>query len=124
MRGRTPVILVVDDDADVVLGLRSLLEDWGYAVADAANGLRALEYLRASPSPVVIILDLSMPVMDGFAFRKHQLQDPSIADIPVIVHSTMVDHPGVDALRAAAVVEKGTGGAGIGAVVARVVGEA
>ncbi|MCP3167834.1 ATP-binding protein [Myxococcus qinghaiensis] len=78
-------ILVVDDDVDIRATLSDYLEDEGYSVAGAANGREALEYLRAHPSTSVILLDLMMPVMDGFRFRSEQKNDPKVASIPVVV---------------------------------------
>jgi CheY-like chemotaxis protein len=78
-------ILVVDDDPDIRESLQEVLRDEGYPVNCVANGREALEYLRRSPRPCVILLDLMMPVMDGWQFRREQKQDPSIADIPLIV---------------------------------------
>ena len=60
-------ILVVDDDPDIRDSLREVLEDEGYDVASVGNGREALDYLKqASPRPWVILLDLMMPVMDGW----------------------------------------------------------
>jgi CheY-like chemotaxis protein len=79
-------ILVVDDDQDIRDSLREVLEDEGYEVACVANGREALDYLKAAPTkPCVILLDLMMPVMDGWQFRKEQKQDPDIAAIPLVV---------------------------------------
>jgi CheY-like chemotaxis protein len=79
-------ILVVDDDPDIRDSLREVLEDEGYDVTSVGNGREALDYLKqASPRPCVILLDLMMPVMDGWQFRKEQKQDPEIADIPLVV---------------------------------------
>jgi len=78
-------ILVVDDDPDIRESLREVLEDEGYAVACVGNGREALDYLHREPRPRVILLDLMMPVMDGWQFRREQKRDPAIADIPLIV---------------------------------------
>jgi CheY-like chemotaxis protein len=78
-------VLVVDDDPDIRESLREVLEDEGYSVSCVGNGREALEYLRSSPKPRVILLDLMMPVMDGWQFRREQKQDPTIAGIPLIV---------------------------------------
>jgi CheY-like chemotaxis protein len=81
-------ILVVDDDDDVREALRRLLDDEGYAVAVASNGVEALDYLRSSaPRPSVILLDLMMPVMNGWQFRGVQKKDPDLCSIPVVVLS-------------------------------------
>lgn len=77
-------ILVVDDDDDIRQTLREVLEDEGYRVLEAANGQEALTHLR-QPAPVcMVLLDLMMPIMDGWAFRQAQLSDPGIATVPVI----------------------------------------
>src|SRR5207247_5367808 len=62
-------------------------EDAGYDVVCAGEGREALARVRASPPPSLILLDLMLPVMDGFEFRVQQMQDPDIASIPVIVFS-------------------------------------
>jgi CheY-like chemotaxis protein len=78
-----PLVLVVDDDRDSRTLLELALSASGYAVATAANGLDALSAARLRP-PQVILLDLAMPVMDGFAFRIEQLRDDALKSIPVI----------------------------------------
>ncbi len=79
-------ILVVDDDPDIRDSLREVLEDEGYEVACVGNGREALDHLKtSSPRPCVILLDLMMPVMDGWQFRREQKQDAEIADIPLVV---------------------------------------
>ena len=79
-------ILVVEDDKDVRESLRELLEDEGFAVLCAEHGMAALEALRTADAlPKLILLDLTMPVMDGYRFRAAQLADPAIALVPVIV---------------------------------------
>ena len=79
-------ILIVDDDADIRDSLREVLEDEGYPIVCVSNGREALDYLKtATEHPCVILLDLMMPVMDGWQFRREQKADPAIADIPLIV---------------------------------------
>ena len=79
-------ILIVDDDPDIRDSLKEVLEDEGYTVNSVGNGREALEYLRRTPEhPCVILLDLMMPVMDGWQFRREQKLDPTIAGIPLIV---------------------------------------
>jgi CheY-like chemotaxis protein len=77
-------VLVVDDDEPLRASIADVLEDEGYVVRHAANGAQALAELAASDAPSLILLDLRMPVMDGFEFRARQLQDARIARIPVI----------------------------------------
>jgi CheY-like chemotaxis protein len=79
-------ILIVDDDADTGEAMSELLAHQGFEVALATDGQRALEALRGADTlPDVILLDLMMPVMNGWQFRKAQLDDPQLATVPVIV---------------------------------------
>ena len=80
-------VLVVDDQEDARTSLAEILRIEGYRVAAAADGQEALEYLRSHPSPNVILLDLMMPGMNGWEFRRRQLADPATAQIPVAVIS-------------------------------------
>src|SRR5215469_12867095 len=58
-------VLVVDDDLDIRVTLREVLEDEGYEVIEASDGIAALRALRASTHPMVVLLDLMMPRLDG-----------------------------------------------------------
>jgi len=78
-------VLLVDDDTAICSALSEVLQEEGFEVASATNGRAALEQLRAGPPPSAIVLDLMMPVMDGWDFRHVQLQDPGLRDIPVVV---------------------------------------
>jgi CheY-like chemotaxis protein len=80
-----PCILIVEDNADLRDSLAELLQYEGYEVARAANGQEALRYLRECPPPCLILLDLMMPVMNGWEFRKQQLLDPTLSSIPVAI---------------------------------------
>lgn len=80
-------VLIVEDDADTREMLGCFLELEGYEVECAANGKLALEQLEAGSRARVILLDLMMPVMDGWQFRLEQARREKIADIPVIVLS-------------------------------------
>ena len=79
-------VLVVDDDANARDRLRVMLEKNGWAVQEAANGAEALERVMHTP-PHLILLDLTMPVMDGFAFLHRLRETPGCSDIPVVVLS-------------------------------------
>jgi CheY-like chemotaxis protein len=82
---RTPV-LIVEDDFEVREALAQVLLDEGYDVESATDGADALAKLRGNiGKPSLIILDLWMPRMDGFAFRAAQLASEETADIPVVV---------------------------------------
>jgi CheY-like chemotaxis protein len=80
-------VLVVEDDADIREALAVTLQSGGYQVGAAANGKEALEQLRRGPQADLIVLDLMMPVMDGWQFRKEQQHDPRLAAIPVVIVS-------------------------------------
>jgi CheY-like chemotaxis protein len=77
--------LLVEDDAAILGSLGEALREEGLEVATARHGQEALEALRAGLRPSVIVLDLMMPVMDGWDFRHEQLRDPALRDIPVVV---------------------------------------
>jgi CheY-like chemotaxis protein len=78
-------VLVVDDDYAVLDAIKDVLEDEGYEVSLAANGLEALNQLRRGKPPCVILLDLMMPIMNGWEFRREQLRDQTLAAIPTII---------------------------------------
>ena len=88
-------VFVVEDDVDTRDMLGRFLELEGYDVAVAENGKEALDRLRSGVRPCVILLDLMMPVMDGWQFRRQQVLDETLAEIPVIV----VSAAGKDRLR-------------------------
>jgi CheY-like chemotaxis protein len=94
-------VLVVDDDPNLVRLMIKFLKLEGFAPVGAANGQEALEYLRRGGDASVILLDLRMPVMDGWAFRREQQQDPIIAGIPIVILSG-VENEQVHELDAAA----------------------
>jgi CheY-like chemotaxis protein len=83
-------ILLVDDDGDLRRSLGEALEEAGFAVVTSANGQDALTKLRQPPAPDVILLDLLMPVMNGWQFCQAKQADPATAPIPVIVMSAAV----------------------------------
>jgi CheY-like chemotaxis protein len=80
-------VLLIEDESEIRLVLGDLLEEAGFEVSLARNGEEALRQLRGGEAPSVIVLDLMMPVMDGWAFRAEQLKDPSLAAIPVVIIS-------------------------------------
>jgi CheY-like chemotaxis protein len=82
-------VLIIEDDADLRDMMAQLLRLEGVTAVTAANGREALDYLRGHPPPNVILLDLMMPVMDGWEFRREQERDPALADVPVIVLSAL-----------------------------------
>ena len=80
-------ILIVEDDDDVREALAAVLETHGYSTVTAEDGRQAMEHLRSAGGFCLILLDLFMPVMNGWAFRREQMQDPELANIPVLVIS-------------------------------------
>src|SRR4051794_38724785 len=83
--GRT--ILIVEDDAATRDALSIVLGDEGYTVVGVANGQEAIHHLHSAAPPNLILLDLMMPIMDGWQFRRAQVQDPRLDSIPVVVLS-------------------------------------
>ena len=82
-------VLIVEDDADLREMMAQLLSLEGFRATAVANGREALEYLHEADVPQVILLDLMMPVMDGWEFRRKQQADPALASVPVIVLSAL-----------------------------------
>lgn len=80
-------ILVIEDDTSIRELLVELLESEGYSVASAVNGLEGLKYLENEAPPDLILIDLMMPVMDGYSFRTEQLKHDSWSQIPTVVMS-------------------------------------
>src|SRR5687767_8501354 len=91
-------VLVVDDDPAIRESLGEVLGDEGFQVVYAENGRMALEYLRAcADPPCLVLLDLMMPVMNGWEFCREKEQDPALEDVKVVVISAM---PGPEAKNA------------------------
>jgi CheY-like chemotaxis protein len=84
-------ILVVDDDPDVRSTLLGALTGQGFIVEIAPDGREALERLACGSHPDLILLDLMMPVMNGWQFRARQLALPGFADIPIVVMTAFAD---------------------------------
>ena len=78
-------ILIIEDCDEIRVDLAELLRDEGYEVITARHGAEALDLLGSGPVPSLILLDLMMPVMDGWQFRKQQLGRPNLAPIPVVL---------------------------------------
>jgi CheY-like chemotaxis protein len=78
-------ILIVEDDPALREALSQVLADEGYDLLGARDGLEAVNCLKKGSRPDVILLDLSMPVVNGWEFRMFQKRDPDLAHIPVIL---------------------------------------
>lgn len=87
-------ILVVEDDHDIRVSMRALLEEEGYKVVTVTNGLSALSVLEHSADlPSLILLDLMLPVMDGWHFADRIRLNPRLANIPIVIVSAYDDPP-------------------------------
>jgi CheY-like chemotaxis protein len=82
-----PTVFIVEDDPDTREMLGKFLELEGFHVETAANGKQALDRLSDGLKASVIVLDLMMPIMDGWQFRREQVRNAALASIPVIVVS-------------------------------------
>ncbi|HEX2445460.1 MAG TPA: response regulator [Vicinamibacterales bacterium] len=91
-----PCVLIVEDDADLRELMQHLLRTAGYETCCAGNGRDALDQMQDC-KPALVLLDLHMPVMDGFEFRRRQLADPGKADVPVVAVTAHYDPHEVEA---------------------------
>jgi len=85
-------ILIVDDDADLVAVEKAVLEREGYKIVTAGNGKEGLVQTRKE-KPDLIILDIVMPVMDGYLFANEFNNDKTISKIPVVALTSYVESP-------------------------------
>ena len=83
-------VLIVEDEPDVREAMAMLLGLKGYEVREAPDGMSALATMHEQP-PGAVILDLTMPVMDGWTVRQHMKADPQLAGVPIIVVSGVAD---------------------------------
>jgi CheY-like chemotaxis protein len=88
-----PTILVVDDDCDLRDALHEMLASCGYRPVCVANGDHALAYLRRNPKPAAILLDLFMPVMNGWEFVR-RVRATTFASIPIVAITSAEPHWG------------------------------
>ena len=86
------LVAIIEDDTEFRNMLRDLLEEENYQVVAVANGAEALEALHGERVPNVILLDVSMPVMDGFDFLRFRNDDPRLAAVPVVLVTNAKPH--------------------------------
>jgi CheY-like chemotaxis protein len=109
-RARDVEILLVEDEPDLRADLAFLLEDEGYRVRTSAHGAEALALLERGARPALILLDLMMPVMDGWETRARLRTMPALSKIPVVILSGVAnDEEEIAALAVAAYVTKPIG---------------
>ena len=84
---RDKCVLIVEDDDITRLALSQALEAAGYSVVQAGDGREAINYLHRSVRPDLILLDLKMPIMNGWQFRHLQKREAELVSIPVVVCS-------------------------------------
>jgi CheY-like chemotaxis protein len=91
-RAKRPSALIVDDERDLREMLRKIMMTEGYDVATAQNGREALE-LMSSAAPAILLLDLVMPVMNGWEVLEAMRRHDSLREVPVIVLTAHPVHP-------------------------------
>src|SRR5690349_19870491 len=88
VRASLSTVLVVEDDHDVRVSIRGVLEEAGYTVLSVTEGNSALEVLELTTSPpALILLDLKLPVMDGWQVVEHVRRMPALTHIPIVIMS-------------------------------------
>jgi PAS domain S-box-containing protein len=78
-------ILIVDDEPEVRNLIKTTIESVGMRTAEAENGTAAMAWLAANPMPSLVLLDLMMPMMDGFEFLARVREQPDFAELPIVV---------------------------------------
>jgi two-component system chemotaxis response regulator CheY len=86
-------IMIVDDDRDFREALAEILRGAGYSTAVFGNGSEAFRFLQKNPPPKLILLNLMMPVMNGWAFMAEKQRVPGLREVPVLLLSGMGDLP-------------------------------
>lgn len=95
-KGVPPCVLIVDDDNDIRDVLTEALTDAGYETRCAANGTLAIADMRGQ-RPCLVLLDLMMPPLDGWAVVAAMKADPALAGVPVCVLSAVAERAPVGA---------------------------
>jgi two-component system chemotaxis response regulator CheY len=101
-----PRVMLIEDDFILRAHLAELMMIEGYVVTCAADGAEALRRLRNEPTPSLILMDIVLPRVDGIAFRKAQLRDPVLGQIPTIAMSALKDIGDIRGLAFSAVIRK------------------
>src|SRR5262245_43300136 len=102
-----PLVLVIDDDEGIREGIVDLLEEAGFAAVGACNGLEALNFLAESRrKPALILLDLMMPILDGWTFCKVRQGVAMLMEIPVVAISAAPMNGAHEPLRVEATLAK------------------
>ena len=86
-----PIVLVVEDDRDLCEALRQLLPLEGFDPICVGDGAAALDYLRDAPPPCLVLLDLTLPKVDGARVREALRRDPRLHSVPVVILSSRSD---------------------------------
>jgi CheY-like chemotaxis protein len=95
----SPVVLVVEDEADLREIIQDVLAGEGYQVTCATDGVQALELLAGGLRPALVLLDFYMPRLDGWAFLERMRSGLGLGDIPVVaISGSDVSHPSVTAV--------------------------
>ena len=100
-----PIILIAEDELSIATLLRDILEDAGYGVVLARNGQEALNILGTT-RPALILTDVMMPILDGFALCRAIQAHPDYQTIPVVVMSAVSRSLSVDECRAVGFIRK------------------
>lgn len=92
--GTCKTVLIVEDDEAIRETMQLALEMRGYEVVTAGNGKEGIALLKTRPKPCLILLDLMMPVMDGWGFVTALEHDPKLERIPVVVVTAFTNQAG------------------------------
>jgi CheY-like chemotaxis protein len=92
---RRATVLVVDDDPDIRDSIAELLSEHGYVVIEAADGQLAFDYLAVNPPPACVVLDLWMPVMDGWTLAAEVVRGrlPSVPILVITAANALLSYP-------------------------------
>jgi signal transduction histidine kinase/CheY-like chemotaxis protein len=93
IRPKDGPVLVVDDDEPFRTEIVEALQRSGYAVVSAGDGREALEYLRGDNTPALVILDMMMPLMEGWSLFEAVKHDPRLASVPIVLLTCLGDSP-------------------------------